>query len=747
MAVMGKTFVEVIPLQGFDQPLVYVVEEKHLSTVQVGSLVKIPLGRRSSLGLVSQNDCSPNCELSKIKAIMQVQYESPVVSPAVIELGRWMRTYYATTWERVLETIIPAPLRKGMNMKAVLWVHLLQYPEEKEFAALQKKAPRQAEVLTFLKGENAPQRKIDLMKRLRLSAGTIEKLVALGLVEETSREELRDAYRDELSTRVSTERIRLTDEQDVAVQELSVNLAKKDFAVHLLHGVTGSGKTEVYLRAIETVLEQGGAVLFLVPEVALTSQTVDRLRDRLEKNGVKVLVWHSNLSDGERLDAWLQMARGDARVVVGARSAVFAPLQNLQLVVVDEEHEPAYKQDETPRYHGRDVAVYRSYLEKNLCILGSATPSLESFYNVSIGKYSLSKLTKRIDHCALPEFHVVDMRRELLKKLSNDVLSERLFSLLQDRFQKKEQSILFMNRRGYNATMLCSACGHVEMSPDASVPLTYHRSDDTLRCHLTGFVKPAPRYCPQCGSRKIHGKGLGTQRIEEMVGKALPHAKIVRMDADTMGKKHLYRQILRDFRAGKIDVLIGTQMIAKGLDFPNVTLVGIVAADLSLHVQDFRAAERTFQLLVQVAGRAGRGDRAGEVVVQTYTPHASPIQFARRADFDGFLEEELSLRKDFLYPPYRHLIRHLFRGKNPEKVEFYLDKWVALVEKLALPHVEIRGPSRAPIEMIRGEYRYQVWYFCPQVLPVIREIKKALADFPLDKEIIEVIDVDPMNLS
>ena len=525
------------------------------------------------------------------------------------------------------------------------------------------------------------------------------------------------------------------------------DIEQSKFSVRLLHGVTGSGKTEVYLNAIEKVVASGGGVIFLVPEVALAPQTVGRVRGRLEARGVHTVVWHSHLSEGERYDAWKALASGEAHVVVGARSAVFAPVKNLQLIIVDEEHEPSYKQDESPRYNGRDVAVYRAFLNKAVCVLGSATPSLESLYNVEKGKYAVDRILNRVDNRELPKIHVVDMCRETSPEKAASPISRLLADKLRDRYEKQEQSILFLNRRGFSTSMMCPDCGYVAGCDHCSIPKTYHRTDKRLRCHLCGEEEPVPLRCPKCQSTAIRMRGKGTQKIEDIVQKILPSARIHRMDADSMSKKNLYRKILNDFRTGKIDILVGTQMIAKGLDFPNVTLVGLVDADMSLHIEDFRAAERTFQLVVQVSGRSGRGERAGEVVIQTHTPHAPPIQFARKSDFDGFQLEELEQRREFNYPPFRHLIRHLFRGRNPDKVNFYIDQWTKLVEKELGDKIEIRGPAPAPIEKIRDEYRFQLWYFAPSASAVIGTITALRESFKMDKEVIDQMDVDPMNLS
>ncbi|OHE73042.1 MAG: primosomal protein N' [Verrucomicrobia bacterium GWC2_42_7] len=432
--------------------------------------------------------------------------------------------------------------------------------------------------------------------------------------------------------------------------------------------------------------------------------------------------------------------------MVGARSAVFAPIQNLKLIIVDEEHEPAYKQAEIPRYHGRDTAVYRAMLCKATCILGSATPSLESLYNVQVKDYKLNKLAKRIDDRQLPRIHLVDMKRELFNANSSVLMSQMLLQKLWDRFEKKEQSILFLNRRGYSSSMLCPDCGFSAVCEHCSVTLTYHRVQERLRCHICNHDQPAPSICPKCKSQKIRWKGFGTQRVEELLAKVIPKAKVVRIDADTMSQKNRFREVLADFRTGKIDILVGTQMIAKGLDFPNVTLVGLLDADLSLHMPDFRANERAFQLIVQVSGRAGRGDRAGEVVIQTFNPQSSPIQFARRNDFDGFLDEELAQRKECHYPPFRHIIRHIFRGHNPEKVSFFIEKWAEVVQKELHPHVELRGPAPAPLEKAKDYYRFHLWFFTHNVSKVLPSLLALRQKFSMDSDILDVIDVDPFDL-
>ncbi|MBI2517806.1 MAG: primosomal protein N' [Opitutae bacterium] len=740
--------VGVQPLAGFDKLLHYRVPEALRAHLRPGQLVRIPIVNRQHLGLVLETDAVPDVPVEKLKSVSGILHDYPALTPDLLDLARWMHGYYAARMEAVLEAMIPAAVRDGARLKQEKYLAPARALTPDEHAALARKAPKQARLYDFLKQQFHPVKKSLVLSRLDTTAAVAAALVKNGLVREEARHVERVAYADGWSGGevVAAQPPKLNEEQSAVVGSVSGSLAKGKFAVHLLHGVTGSGKTEVYLRAVEEVLAAGGSAIYLVPEVALTPQTVARLRGRFEAAGHQTVVWHSHLSEGERLDGWTALASGRARVVVGARSAVFAPVHNLRLIVVDEEHEPAYKQDETPRYHGRDVAVYRAKLAGAVCLLGSATPSLESVANVRAGKYHLNTLTKRVDDKQLPDIHVVDMRVEIMRTRGMVTLSRLLVDHMHRRFERKEQIILFINRRGYSSSMLCRKCGHVEECPHCSVAMTYHRADETLKCHLCGHQRGAPAVCPKCAAPDIRWRGLGTQRVEEAVRRVLPRARLERMDTDTMSKKHRFRQILSDFRAGKIDILIGTQMIGKGLDFPNVTLVGLVDADLSMHVPDFRANERTFQLLVQVAGRAGRGDRAGEVVVQTFTPQSGAIQFARHADFNGFADTELAMRKSFQYPPYRHLIHHLFRGPNPEKIKFYSEHWVKKVEAALGNAVEIRGPSAAPIEKVKDEYRYQVWYFTHRTQKVVTELVKLQSEFAWPEDVTQVLDVDPMSL-
>ena len=743
--------VGVHPLAGFDKLLHYRVPELLRGSVVVGSLVRIPIVNSLKLGIVAEIGPPVDFPVERLKLIAQVVYPFPALPPDLLGLARWMARYYACGLDLIIETMIPVAVRRGAGLKQEKLLALATRLSVEDLATLERRAPQQAKLYRFLEQQFRPQAKSLVLSRLGLSPAVAAALIRRGAVREETRRIERIAYADDHAAGelVAAQPHRLNPEQQAAVDALANSQQRDAFGVTLLHGVTGSGKTEVYLRAIDTALQSGGGVVFLVPEVALTPQTVARLRSRLEAiaQGQRCVVWHSHLSEGERLDGWLALATGEARVVVGARSAIFAPVQNLRLIVVDEEHEPAYKQDETPRYHGRDVAVMRAKLSRAWCILGSATPSLESFTNVEAGKYQILQLTQRVDDRKLPFIDVVDMRIEAMKQRTLPALSGRLVRAMQDRLERREQTILFINRRGYSSSMLCTKCGHVEECAHCSITMTYHRSDEMLRCHLCAAERAAPLRCPKCGAPEIRWRGLGTQRVEEAVRRVVPRARIERMDTDTMSKKNRFREVLASFRAGQIDVLVGTQMIGKGLDFPNVTLVGLVDADMSMHIPDFRANERTFQLLVQVAGRAGRGDRAGEVIVQTFTPQAEAIQFSRHADFAGFAASELAIRRAYHYPPYRHLIHHLFRGKNPEKLKFFAEHWAKLVEKTFGDRVELRGPSASPIEKIKDEYRWQLWYFTNAVTKIVPELQLLREGFAWPDDITQILDVDPVNLS
>ena len=538
----------------------------------------------------------------------------------------------------------------------------------------------------------------------------------------------------------------------------------------LLHGVTGSGKTEVYLQAIAHALEQGKGAIVLVPEISLTPQTVERFKARFSSGRLQTLVavLHSHLSAGERHDEWHKIRQGRARIVIGARSAIFAPVDPLGLIIVDEEHEHTYKQEESPRYHARDVAIMRGQMEGAPVVLGSATPSLETYFNCRKGKYTLLELPERVDDQKMPRVRVVDMRQAARKDKGTPIFSPQLREAITQRLERGEQTILFLNRRGYSTSLQCPKCGHVCGCPNCSISLTYHRLEQKLACHICGHSEKVPALCPNesCKNPAIRFAGTGTQKVEEALAKLFPDARVHRMDADTMKRKDDYRKILGDFRVGKIDILVGTQMIAKGLHFPNVTLVGIIFADLALHQPDFRAGERTFQLLTQVAGRAGRGDIEGEVVVQAFTPFHPAIQFARRHDYVGFYEQESEFREQLKYPPFGRVALLTLKGRNEEKVKFSADHLKKMLEpkvqspksKLApndkipdpgpLPlDLVIAGPAPAPLLRAETFYRYQIMLRTQRMSTLSRELSKIIQSLALPEDVTLAVDIDPVDLS
>ncbi|MDP7495044.1 MAG: primosomal protein N', partial [Roseibacillus sp.] len=496
-------------------------------------------------------------------------------------------------------------------------------------------------------------------------------------------------------------------------------------------------------QAAQHCLDRGKSVLVLVPEIALTPQTVQHFKSRFSALQDQVAVLHSHLSQGERFDEWHRIRKGEAKVVVGARSAIFAPLPRPGLIIVDEEHENTYKQENPPKYQGRDLAVVRAHLERCPVILGSATPSLESFQNAQSGKYDLVGLPERADGQSLPLIRIVDMRTETRKhKGGPTILSDRLRMDMEKKLEEGQQVILFLNRRGFARSLQCPSCGHVCECQHCTVPLTYHRTEERLICHLCGYQSIVPRACPKCQDRSILLQGYGTQKVEEVLRKVFPRSRLARLDADTARKKNAVRDILRDFRACRIDILLGTQMIAKGLDFPNVTLAGILNADLSLHAPDFRAGERTFQLLTQVAGRSGRGEMEGEVVIQTFTPHSPSVQFARHHDYEGFADQEFDFRRQFDFPPFSHAALLTSKCSHERLAEFTLQNLHQRLSKDLPSGIELGVPNPAPTPKAHGLFRFQLLLKSTNPRTLSRHVQKVLAATTLPEEVTIVFDMD-----
>jgi primosomal protein N' (replication factor Y) (superfamily II helicase) len=728
----------------------YLIPDEMAGLVEVGTRVKVPFARRQVLGCVTAlPESSPHPNL---RPLIKIIGRQSFVSPKILQLARWMGEYYCCPPEIALKTVLPEAVRKEKEgWREQLSVRVL--PVE---GAGPKLSKRQAQVLEIIRqrGELPLQ---ELLQSADTTAQTLRRLEDKGLITITPQISERDPYGRE--TILPTQSLAFNADQQQAFEKITAamaggtGVAPPDASrVFLLHGVTGSGKTEVYLQAIARSLQQGRGAIVLVPEISLTPQTVERFKARFSSGPLRTLVavLHSHLSAGERHDEWHKIRQGRARIVIGARSAIFAPVDPLGLIIVDEEHEHSYKQEEAPRYHARDVAVVRARMENAVVVLGSATPSMESFYNAQKGKYRLLEMPVRADHKKMPVVRVVDMRQVARHEKGTPILSPRLKEAILSRLDRREQTLLFLNRRGFATSLQCPLCGYVAQCPNCSLSLTYHRQAGKLRCHICAHEAAAPAVCPdpKCRNPAIRYAGLGTEKVESTLAKLFPTARIRRMDSDTLKRKEDYRRILGDFRTGKIDVLVGTQMIAKGLHFPNVTLVGIIHADLSLHLPDFRAGERTFQLLTQVAGRAGRGDVEGEVFVQAFTPFHPAIQYARRHDFTGFYEQEIDFRRQLNYPPLSRVALLLLKGRNEEKVKFSaahvkheIEKWSGTFRDMILA-----GPAPAPLARTEGKYRFHIMLRTRQMTRLSQSLAGLIATLTLPEEVTMTVDIDPVNL-
>ncbi len=715
--------------------------------VQPGCRVRVPLRRKSATGTVLGVVEAPEQQDFALRELDSLVDPEPLITPVLLRVAEWIANYYGSSIESVIRSVLPESVRtEEHSAKTRRVAVLLREPDEVEWERLSKRAPRQHAVLMLLK--HAPDKRLAVAELGDAAAGSLKALEKAEWIALENEEVRRDPEADGVEEILESQPLPLNPEQAAALEAIVASIADPASAKPwLLLGVTGSGKTEVYLQAAQRALDLGKTVLVLVPEISLTPQTVRRFKSRFARMQDQVAVLHSNLSQGERFDEWHRIRKGLARIVIGARSAVFAPLPDLGLILVDEEHENSYKQENPPRYHGRDVAVLRAHFEPCAIVLGSATPALESWHNTQTDKYHLLRLDQRADGQQMPLVRVVDMRLEKGKHKGPAILSDKLRTALEQRLEKGEQSILFLNRRGFARSLQCPACGHVCQCPHCAVALTYHRTDERLVCHVCGHQAVVPRKCPECRDPAIILQGYGTQKVEEVLAKVLPAAKFARIDADAMRRKHALRDTLNAFKSHKIDILIGTQMIAKGLHFPNVTLVGILNADLGLHVPDFRAGERTFQLLTQVAGRAGRGDLSGEVIVQTFTPHSPSIQFARRHDFDGFSEQEMEFREQFGFPPFAHCGVLTARSNHERRAEFTLQT-LHLRLKEDLPADIVLGevlPS--PLVRSHGQFRFQITLRGRRARALTRHVQAVLARTTLPEDVTVVFDMDALNFS
>ncbi|RUT47835.1 primosomal protein N' [Paenibacillus anaericanus] len=654
-------------------------------------------------------------------------------------------------------------IKDKIRKKTIKTVAATVSGEEAEIAlaSFGAQARRQKEVLNFLLEVGVTLSLQEVLSTLQVTAGTVKKLVEKGYAVIEDVEVFRDPYQDRhFKGTVPLER---TPEQDYVYNALINTLNKRTNDVFLLHGITGSGKTEVYLQTIERCISMGRQAIVLVPEISLTPQMVERFKGRF---GAKVAVMHSRLSTGERYDEWRKIREGRVEVAIGARSAVFAPFKDLGLIVMDEEHETSYKQEETPKYHTRDVAVRRAQQHGAAVILGSATPSLESYYaarSKSDDNFApiLLEMNQRASGSSLPGVHIVDMREEL-KEGNRSMFSRALHSGIASRLERGEQTVLLLNRRGHSTFVMCRSCGYVAGCSECDISLTYHQKSNNLRCHYCGYSAPAPSICPECGSEHIRYFGTGTQRVEGELSKLFPGIRVIRMDVDTTSEKGSHEKLLQAFREKKGDVLLGTQMVAKGLDFPDVTLVGVIAADTALNFPDFRSAEKTFQLLTQVAGRAGRHQLPGEVVIQSYVPDHYSIVHASGHDYNSFVREELNHRKALHYPPYSRLI---LVTMSHEKLPLLLRMaenfvvelkgkaqkhgWYGSLDRFMPEALDILGPVASPMPRIKNRYRFQCMVKYRgniDAVSLVRETASATVDNLRDASLQISIDVDPQML-
>jgi len=741
---LARQFAEVIFNRPLPRPFSYAVPEHLVGRLQPGQRVLVPLGRgnRPALGYcVGIGETPPE---RTVKPILHLVDEEPLLTPALLKLTHWMAGYYLCPWGQVLEAIVPAGARGRAGTRERVFLKAATLAELP--VPLPKLTARQRDALDRLRLEPRPVELKEWAERIGCTTG-----VLLGLVKKGLAKRFKQRVEQALPAVAETpteEPLRLNEDQQVVHSALADALARGGFQPFLLHGVTGSGKTEIYLQAIEQCVHSGREALVLVPEISLTPQTISRFRGRFPR----VAVLHSHLSDAERGSYWRQIVAGQVQVVVGARSAIFAPTRKLGLIVVDEEHESSFKQETTPRYQARDLAVLRAQLEGIPIVLGSATPSLESWHNAQRGRYRLLSLPRRVLERPLPEVHLVDLRHEPASRGRWRAISPSLERAMRAALDAGGQVILLLNRRGFSTFLCCPSCGEVVKCRFCEVTLTHHKDRDLLLCHYCGYETPPPERCPRCGLSQIKYLGQGTEKLEAEIAQKFPGVPALRMDSDSMRGSGAHARAFEAFRKGEVRILLGTQMIAKGLDFPNVTLVGVINADLALHLPDFRSAERTFQLLAQVAGRTGRGPAGGKVLVQTFNPEHPCIHLAARHDFVAFAAAELQQRQEHGYPPFARLARVILRGKDPSATAAHADKLAeAFTKALPLPGepppmVRVLGPVEAPLLKLKGYYRFHFQMQSNSSQALHQLLSAVLPSCPAPRGIEVTVDVDPWSM-
>ena len=727
-----------------DRPFQYRIPEALLGLPEPGMKVRIPFGSGNKLrtGYIIEITDEPEFDVSRLKEIDSVIEEGVQVESRLIRLAFWMKEHYGSTMINALKTVLP--VRQKLKQQEKKEICLRVGKEEARAEMLQCERKHQAAKARVLRELIAEERLPQTLvaRKLNISPATFRSLQEAGLIAINSVPYYRNPVKLDAQREAGH---RLSERQQFVVDSVLKDYDDGIRQTYLLRGITGSGKTEVYMELIAQMIQRGRQAVMLIPEIALTYQTVLRFYKRF---GDRVSVMNSTLSPGEKYDQCERARKGEIDVIIGPRSALFTPFPDIGIIIIDEEHENSYKSETMPKYHARETAEELAALHGASVFLGSATPSLESFYRAKQGKYRLFTLNERLTGGVLPTVYVEDLRQEL-KNGNRSIFSKRLQSLLEDRLGRGEQSMLFLNRRGYAGFVSCRMCGHVMKCPHCDVSLSEHRNG-TLVCHYCGFTQPAVKLCPECGSKYILGFRAGTEQIEEQLHKLYPDKKVLRMDADTTKTKDSYEKILSAFSAGEADILVGTQMIVKGHDFPNVTLMGILAADMSLSVNDYRAGERTFQLLTQAAGRAGRGTRPGEVVIQTYQPEHYSILHAAAQDYEGFYEEEILYRQLLSYPPVSHILAVQVTSAAQEGGEVLAGQLKRLCEGAPEGRVEktiIIGPAPAFIGRINDIFRYVLYVKNPDYEVLIR-LKNRMEHFLKEedrKDESVQFDFDPMS--
>jgi len=736
-------FVSVILDVSIDKLLDYSVPEELADKVKRGMRVEVPVRGHLRPGYIFEVKSSST--FPRLHPISQVLSDEEHVTDDLFDLSLWMAKYYCAPLRLVFKIILPASVRRLVQPKQQLFVMRAKTRDElaEHCTTIRTKHPAQAVVLDEMLQVKKGILLTELLEKTGGTRSPVDTLAKQGFL-------VVDIVRIDRSPLVNEEYFKtkpkpLNEGQAEALAKICNSLDHNIFETHLLFGVTGSGKTEVYLQAIDKALKQGKGAIMLVPEISLTAQTIERFRSRFEG---QIAVLHHRLSPGERLDEWDRIRRGDAKIVIGARSAVFSPVQNLGLLIVDEEHESSYKQtDEAPCYHARDVAVMRGKLSAATVILGSATPSLESFHNATKAKYILSPLRIRADSAAIPSFTIVNMKQEYERAKTYTSFSEALLKGIKKRVESGEQTILFLNRRGYHTTLLCKGCGTAVKCHHCDTALTFHLGENALSCHLCGFtLSPPPRICQKCKAPDpLKFKGVGTEQIEKALHAVFPEIRTLRVDADTTRHKGSHQKLLRDFGTGKADVLIGTQMIAKGLHFPQVTLVGVLNSDASLNIPDFRASETVFQLITQVAGRAGRGKIQGEVIVQTLLPDNPTIQLAAAQEYEKFFAEELNSREMFRYPPFSQMVKLAVSATDARKALEYASRLRRALQQQLADAFELHPVVPAGHAKVKDRFRYQFLVRGPSIAPINRAIEVGREEVPQPHDVRLLIDVNPLS--